>query len=97
MKPHTPVSEQKAARSFFADRLEAHFRSHPLEWISILDLMPIGGPSWRSRIADELRGQRKMNVEWNGNSRQSMYRFIPYEPLGRDAGEQVPAQLEMLR
>src|SRR5678816_2014706 len=81
-----------AARQFFADKLEAHFRAHPLQWISILDLMKIGGPSWRSRIVNDLRQKRGLNVPWNHDNRASAYRFIPWVQLGRSADVQPPDQ-----
>lgn len=77
-------------RQYFANQLEAHFKAHPLVWISILDLQKIGGPSWRSRIADDLRTKRKLNVVWNRESLESKYRYEPHDPLGRDAGTFVP-------
>jgi hypothetical protein len=69
--------EHLAAREFFANRLEAHFRAHPNQWISILELMQIGGPSWRSRIACDLRVKRKLNVPWNKSNLHSAYMFVP--------------------
>lgn len=77
-------------RSFFADRLADYFRKHPLVWISIMDLIKIGGPSWRSRIACDLR-PRGMCVLWNKNNKASAYMYRPEPPLARDASEPVAA------
>ena len=77
-------------RRFFADALSAHFRAHPWEWVSIMTLIRIGGPSWRSRLVEDLRQHRKMEIPWNGDSRQSAYMYRPTGPaLGRDASSIV--------
>jgi hypothetical protein len=91
------LKEYLAARQFFANRLEAHFRAHPLIWVSLPELMQIGGPSWRSRIANDLRQKRQLNVVWNKSNLQSAYMFLPYVPLGRSADVPTGAQLEMFR
>lgn len=77
-------------RQFFADRLAAYFRAHPLTWVSIMDLIRIGGPSWRSRIACDLR-PRGMVITWNRSNKESAYMFTPHTQLGRDASTQVKA------
>jgi hypothetical protein len=71
------LPESLAARQFFANRLEAYFRAHPTEWVSIIDLMKIGGPSWRSRIACDLRIKRGLNIVWNRSNLRSAYRWYP--------------------
>lgn len=76
-------------RQFFADRLADYFRAHPMTWVSIMDLIRIGGPSWRSRIACDLRQKRKMLVTWNRNNKASAYLYTPHTPLGRDAATPV--------
>ncbi len=81
--------ESLAARRFFANRLEAHFRAHLREWIDLPTLMRIGGPSWRSRIACDLRKKRGLVIVWNRDSRQSAYMCLEQAPQGRDAS--VPA------
>lgn len=74
-------------RQFFADRLADYFRAHPLTWVSIMDLIRIGGPSWRSRIACDLRpaNKRAMCVEWNKSNKESAYMYRPHKPQGRSA------------
>jgi hypothetical protein len=76
-------------RQFFADRLQAYFKAHPLVWISILELSKIGGLSWRSRIACDLRPKRGMTITWNNSNKDSAYMFTPYKPLGRSAETRV--------
>lgn len=77
-------SSEVERRQFFADRLADYFRRNPLVWVSIMDLIRIGGPSWRSRIACDLR-PRGMTILWNRNNKASAYMFRPEPPLGRDA------------
>ena len=82
-------TEEQERRSFFADRLEVLFRSRPLEWISVLELVKVGGLSWRSRIACDLRQKRGLTVEWNKQNKTSAYMFKPFKPLGRSAETRV--------
>lgn len=86
------LRESLAARRFFADRLEAYFKQHPRVWIGLPELMKIGGPSWRSRIFNDLRNKRHMRVVWNRSNLESAYMFTEHEPLGRDASIPVPDQ-----
>lgn len=78
-------TDELARRDFYADRLEAHFRSHPGIWIPLLELQAIGGPSWRSRIACDLRLKRKLHVVWNEHPRRSAYMFREERALGPSA------------
>jgi hypothetical protein len=86
-------SSEIERRQFFADRLAEYFRQHPLTWISIMDLIRIGGPSWRSRIACDLRPEKKrnMNIVWNKSNKESAYLYTPWKPLGRSAETVAPA------
>ncbi len=87
------LSAELVRRQCFADQLEAYFRAHPLVWISILELqkLTLGGPSWRSRIVEDLREKRSMDIPWNKSSRESAYMFRPDGPaLGRDAAVPAP-------
>ncbi len=76
-------------RQFFADRLADYFRAHPLVWVSIMKLIEIGGPSWRSRICEDLRKKRGMEIPWNRDNKHSAYMFKPFTPLARDAGDKT--------
>ncbi len=79
-------------RAFYADALDTYFRAHPLMWIPLPTLLDIGGPSWRSRIACDLRKKRQMTITWNRDPLQSAYMFIPYVPLGRSADVETSGQ-----
>ncbi len=87
-------------RQNYLDRMEAFFREHPMEWLDARDLMPIGGTfAFRTRISDcrLKRGMqidndlRRLTLENGEVIIKSFYRFVPYQPLGRDAS--VPAPL----
>lgn len=88
--PSDDLRPELHRREFFANRLEAHFRRHPRVWITLPDLMEIGGPSWRSRIANDLRTKRHMRIVWNRSNERSAYMFTEHEPLGRDASVPAP-------
>ncbi len=77
-------------RASLADCLEQLFRSRPGEWIAIRELAEVGGiGGFRTRIS-ELRLKRGLHIEHNGkNGAASQHRFLPYEPLGRDAAERI--------
>lgn len=84
------VSHELERRASFLDATEALFRSKPLQWIPWSELAKVGGQlAWRSRVA-ECRSERQMDVEWNKNVRESAYRFIPHERLGRDSTHPTP-------
>lgn len=75
------------------DRVAAYFRAHPLVWIPWHEFARIGGgAAWRTRIS-ECRTDLGMTIENRLSSAefgvQSVYRYVPHVPLGRDAGEPV--------
>jgi hypothetical protein len=84
-------------RGSLADRVEALFKARPSEWIAVPDLMSAGGfCAWRTRVADARRRVQREGegtIEWNGDVRDSRYRFLPSQPLGRDGG--LSAQPEL--
>ena len=82
-----------ARRISNTDRVEAFLKQQPSVWIHASDFEPIGGrQAWRSRIA-ECRTQRGMTIENrqdrapDGRIAASWYRYLPYQPLGRDASD----------
>lgn len=82
-----------ARRQHFADALEAHFTAHPYTWVSIMQLIQIGGPSWRSRIVEDLREKRSMDIPWNGDTRQSAYMYRPVA-IGREPSQFIAGNPE---
>lgn len=69
------------------DRLEAHFREHPDEWIPMQELASVAGTGgWRNRVTD-LRLLRKMAIEnrvYRANGfTVSEYRFVPPSPASQ--------------
>lgn len=75
-------------RLSLTDRLEQFLRQHPGEWLTMDELADVAGiGGWRSRLSD-CRRKRQMHIEHNGmNGRGSRHRFLPYQPLARDASE----------
>jgi len=74
-----------------AARVLAMFRAHPLEWIDWREFQRIAPCAWRTRISDARKRLRLDGgqVEWNKQVRASAYRYVPYRPLGRDAGQAI--------
>lgn len=87
-------AEEVARRTGYLDAIDAFFKAHPMRWHEAKILRQIGGQdAWRTRVS-ECRTQRHMRIE-NRQSRVtgvviSEYRYVPYEPLGRDSGTRVP-------
>lgn len=89
------VGDEKSQRQAHRDILAAWFQSHPLEEIAPADLEALVGRNYQQRISD-CRLELKLRIEnvprWleraDGRKRKvsGSYRFLPYEPLGRDAG-----------
>ncbi len=97
--PPDSVSENIAVRQTYTQKVIALFESRPKEWIDVKELAQVGGfAAWRSRIA-EARPQLEKDggtLEWNHHQSNSAYRYLPYEPVARDAGHPpVSGQLEM--
>ena len=57
------------------------FLSRPFDWIDALELAQVGGLlASRTRISDArkiVQDRRSGDIEWNGNCRQSAYRYVP--------------------
>lgn len=89
------MREEIERRASFTTAVLEHFMAHPLEWIDVHRLAEVGGfAAWRSRIADARRIVKRSggDIIWNGEVRNSCYRYHPQAPIGRDAGEQVPRE-----
>ncbi len=96
MKAEPPnVAEELADRRAQAAKLEALFRSRPLEDIEPEELLKVTR-HYQQRISIELRKWLKMRIvnvpRWiqqaDGTRKRQdgCYRFEPFERLGRDAG-----------
>jgi hypothetical protein len=83
---HAAEAERRASRT---DLVEQLFRSRPYDWISVSHLARVAGfCAWRTRVADARRRFTTANegtIEWNGQTHASMYRYVPFSRLGRDA------------
>jgi hypothetical protein len=72
-------------------RVIALFVAQPLQWIDWREFQRIAPCAWRTRISDA-RKRLKLEggqIEWNKQVRASAYRYVPYRPLGRDAGRVI--------
>ena len=72
------------------------FLSRPFDWIDALELAQVGGVlASRTRISDArkiVQDRRSGDIEWNGNNRKSMYRYVPVVVINNPA-----QQLEMFQ
>ncbi len=91
------MKDEIERRETFTAAVLAYFKARPNVWIDARDLMELGGlMAWRSRISDarriiEAEGGRLENQQHRVFSRTviSEYRYTPFTPLGRDAGERI--------
>ena len=86
------MNETFAIRQTYTAQVLALFRARPLQWIGVHELAQVGGfAGWRTRVSQARQVIRREGgrLEWNKQTRTSAYRFIPYEPLGRDAAQRV--------
>lgn len=82
-------------RATFTARVADYFQTHPGEWIDTRTLEVLGGRNaWRTRVSDcrtqlgltiENR-QRRVEAQDGTPYVVSEYRYVPYVPLGPDAG-----------
>jgi hypothetical protein len=71
----------------------ALFRSSPMAWISWRTVAKISPCAWRTRISNcralfraEHRLPKSVDpLPWNGNTRESCYRYVPFKALGPPA------------
>lgn len=93
------VGENLAVRQTYTAKVIALFQSRPKEWIEVHELAAVGGfAAWRTRVSEARESLERGGgtLEWNHKQRQSAYRYLPWTPLGRDAGHPPTAgQLEM--
>ena len=72
------------------------FLSRPFDWIDALELAQVGGVlASRTRISDArkiVQDRRSGDIEWNGNNRKSMYRYVPVVVINSPA-----QQMEMFQ
>jgi hypothetical protein len=89
------MREEIERRATFTSAVLDYFMAHPLEWIDVHTLAHVAGfAAWRTRVSDARKVVKRDggDIVWNGESRNSCYRYHPQAPLGRDAGEQVPRE-----
>lgn len=82
------MKTELARRQSNTDKLLELFRSRPLEWVHWSDLGELGGNlAWRTRVSDcrKIVNKEGHQIEWNGKTQDSRYRYVPYVPQGVDA------------
>ena len=70
-----------ARRASLTEAVLDLFLSRPYQWIDALEIAKKGGAlASRTRISDArkiVQDRRSGDIEWNGNCRQSAYRYVP--------------------
>lgn len=94
-------ASEATRRSSNKQKLRAHFEAHPLVWLNASDLEAYGGrQAWRTRLSELRKTLEKDNLgtienrlthDALGHVVASAYRYLPWKPIGRDAGEPVAA------
>jgi hypothetical protein len=74
-------------------KILAVLTEHPGRWIHWRRFAQFSACAWRTRLSDarkQLRlGPTPGVVQWNKRIHRSAYRYLPYQPLGREASEPV--------
>lgn len=93
----TQITAELVSRSTRNERIRALFLSKPSHWISVKELAKAGGfAAWRSRIAEvrlQFHAEENGTIQWNGNPKDSRYRYLKQIPLGPDAA--VPRERKL--
>lgn len=93
-------------REAFVHRVAEYFKARPGEWIDARDLETVGGrQAWRTRVSN-CRRQLGMVIDNRQTTRRladgtpytvSEYRYLPYQPLGRDPSTPIADALVQRR
>ena len=82
-------------RQSLEQRLSELLQARPHVWIPMRE-MHAAGDAWRSRlpqVRQRFAREQIGIVQWNRrNGGASAYMFVPYVPLGRDAGDVINQQ-----
>ncbi len=88
------LAEEIAHLNKLNQRVHDLFMSKPAKWLSVKQLAKVGGFSgWRSRVSQVrtyLETRDEGTIQWNGDVKDSRYRYLKHRPLGPDAA--VPRQ-----
>lgn len=80
---------EQTIRHRYTDDVIAYVTARPRIWIEARELAKVGGfCAWRTRISEArkvIEGRGDGTIEWNGKTRESAYRYLPYVPLGPSA------------
>ena len=84
-------AQEAERRTFATDAVCDLFKRHEREWIPWRDFAKIAPCSWRTRISEARRRLKAVGgtVEWNNSTKDSQYRYLPFQRQGRDASAYV--------
>jgi hypothetical protein len=66
----------------------AYLQARPAKWVQARTLAKIGGfCGWRTRVsqARKIAERDGSTIQWNGQVKDSQYRFLRHKPIGPDA------------
>ena len=94
----TNVAAEVSRRHSNTTAVLDYFKHHPNVWIpwKTLARNALGGAlAWRTRVSDARKAVEDEGgcIQWNGNARDSRYRYLRQRPLGPDAG--VPRERKL--
>ncbi len=95
-RPVEPVEKQIKVREGGNTRIRALFLSKPYKWIGWKELQKCGGGcGWRSRVSQvrKIVQQDGADIQWNGDPKDSRYRYLTQRPQGPDAA--VPRERKL--
>lgn len=96
-RPAEPVATQVAVRESLNAKVRALFLSKPNRWIGVKALAKVGGMcGWRTRVSQvrtQLHAEDAGTIQWNGDVKDSRYRYLRQIPQGPDAA--VPRERKL--
>ncbi len=96
-RPAEPVAKQVAVRETVNERVRALFLSKPNHWFGVKQLAKVGGfAAWRTRVSQvrtAFESADEGTIQWNGDVKDSRYRYLKQKPIGPDAA--VPRERKL--
>ncbi len=88
----TSLSAELVRRQKVASATWTLFQARSSRWLHWKRFARLAPCAWRSRISDARKEAKAQGgtIEWNRSITRSAYRYLPYEPLGRDASIPAP-------
>lgn len=94
------VPSEIARRAGHTKQIEAIFRARPMTWIDAHEFMELASFAWRTRVSDVRKIFTAEGGVLENRLRRpdlivvSEYRYLPYEPQGRDADAPRPDAIQ---